>query len=256
MNTNIHPDQLAVMNFKGASMMLKRTCDHLTEVTRVHHNNLMVAAEEDYEKMFTDPDIAARTLQQIEELESSLIAAREELANIEAYWNSLPWAERLGGPDPRRNLVTAPQSMGDALLDPLDREDWDAAASLTQGVTVSFSGDVVRRAESIGEVVQQMMAEEEQAHLQKAHRDFSHTATSFAKPEFDPELLAAKHVTNVEILADVRTRTTAGKSEVKFVIGGPPVVWLTAGDGTKVAVLEQDFARMAEIFSARAASVA
>lgn len=244
MNTNIHPDQLAVMNFKGASMMLKRTCDHLTEVTRVHHNNLMVAAEEDYEKMFTDPDIAARTLQQIEELESSLIAAREELANIEAYWNSLPWAERLGGPDPRRNLVTAPQSMG------------DAAASRTQGVTVSFSGDVVRRAESIGEVVQQMMAEEEQAHLQKAHRDFSHTATSFAKPEFDPELLAAKHVTNVEILADVRTRTTAGKSEVKFVIGGPPVVWLTAGDGTKVAVLEQDFARMAEIFSARAASVA
>jgi hypothetical protein len=210
MNTNTHPDQVAVMTFDGISLMLKRACANLTEVTRVHYNLMEAAAEEDYEKMFTEPAVAARTMQQIDELAASLVAAKEELANIEAYWNSVPWVARFTHPDPRQNRKE----------DVLRETSQPAVPPQSASVGNSVADNIPSGNSVIGS----------------------------PKPEFDPALLVNKGVTNIEFIADIRTKETSGKPDIEFVTGGPPVAWLTAHDGTKVVVNQKDFVRLGSIF--------
>lgn len=70
--------------------------------------------------------------------------------------------------------------------------------------------------------------------------------------DHDPGLLAAKRVTGVNYCQDVRMAETWNEVDIRWQTGGPPVCWLTAHDGTKVVLWQEDLAKLVESFSSMA----
>lgn len=288
MNTTpITNDRITLMTHDGLSLLLRRTFRRLSEVTRMHHNKMMEATEEDYEAMFRNPDIAPATLVQLDELMASLTDARAELLEIEDYWNSLPWSGMFSHPDPRVPQGDGEQCdhcrgvfMADALRDALLKngeslaagagyagEQRTAGATLGGAAGAALGGFGVGRSfgearTGVGGLEAEMSesdaldlaqaVERQRVHLEEQREVYvrpGNVVVGPPSPDFEPALLAAKRVHKVNINSDVRTKMTVGKADVEHQVGGPPVIWLEAADGTRVAVIKEDVAKLAEVFA-------
>lgn len=292
MNTTpIAPDRITLMTHDGLSLLLRRTFRRLSEVTRMHHNKMMEATEEDYEAMFRNPDIAPATLVQLDELMASLTDARAELLEIEDYWNSIPWSGMFSHPDPRVPQGDGEQCdhcrgvyMAEALRDALRKNGEAMAQRDAFGNSISSRGGAVMGGAGslagfgVGSAVgsgyagspeptasgfeAQLTADDALSLAQAVERrrvaleaqqrveDIpGRVMVGPPSPDFEPSLLAAKRVHKVNINSDVRTKMTVGQADIEHQVGGPPVIWLEAADGTRVAVIKEDVAKLAEVFA-------
>jgi hypothetical protein len=248
-------DRITLMTHDGLSLLLSRTFSRLSEVIRMHHNRIMEATKEDYDAMFRNPDIAPTTLVQLDELMASLTDARAELLEIEDYWNSIPWTEMFAHPDPRVpqdgdvHCDLCVECVTDALREALrdrgevSKEVSEMASGFEAHMTASDALDLAQAVERQRIDIEGKQPAEDKVNPGRA------VVVGPPSQDFEPSLLAAKRVLKVDVNNDVRTKTTVGKANVEWEIGGPPVIWLHAVDGTRVAVLKEDVAKLAEVFT-------
>lgn len=270
------------MTFDGLTLLQQRAGKILAEALSHHRRAITEAVELDHEEMFKEPSVVARTLRELESLEKSIVDAREEFLKIESYWLATPWGLSGISSDPRP-LPPADEKCGKT------SEDVRAVFADSFGNTIALKSGAVlgkkRTKEEWGKAFEDAIAQGKAAKLRNeeqkvkpgthertvgcAERDIDpgelHESeytradkllekvfsprVSGPNEAHDPALLDAKRVTNLSIDQDVRTQETIGQAQVDFVIGGPPVLWLTANDGTKVVILQKDFARIGEIIS-------
>lgn len=123
--------------------------------------------------------------------------------------------------------------------------------------------------ESVGEMLKEIKSLTDEIAALEAHwyslpwdekelgPDFRHSKTcvcdrpdpSGPGPDFDPALLTAKTVRDIQILNDVRDVAPAGAEKAQFALGGDPVVWLSSEDGTRVAVPKKELGRLVSILA-------
>lgn len=214
MNTNNETkhgnEQFKLMAYDGLALMVKRSLSRLTEVVGLHYDELSVAAEDDYSQLFSNEDFTPGVLLRISELRASLNDAESDLQGLKTYWNSLARPATL-----------------------------DRKADPSADECCCCGGRGQQEAQTTGG-----LSAEEEAQLKdsldwsigtSAPAEFS----SISPPDahFDPELLASKRVTKVQIKNDVRQKVTVGKASPDFVVGDrPPTIWLESVDGTRVTI--------------------
>lgn len=224
----LDPEVSKSLAHHAAHLLLKRALS--VAVTRLKSGVKAVgqAAAAEIGSYGCDPEITDLTAATIQELRNTIDVSLEDLATVESYWQSLPWSSRLARQDPRVRPA-APEGGDSAQSDQAAPEPLCACPNC-----------VINRAYAAG-----MTAPLSTPVMPAAPEPI----VSGPSPDFDPELVAAKTVLNFEYKNDVRTKQTPGVEDVSFVVGGEPVLWITAVDGTRVAVPREKLAKVVEILN-------
>jgi hypothetical protein len=223
--------------------IIKRAILRTLDDLQGHGQEVVIAATADIQLLGRSSDVTKRTIGKLEELRNVINASIADLGMLETVWQSFPAGPVDETADPGQDGVPLHCTCGECDAGP-KKSVLDAVVD-----AMTAAGILQGHQDTAAEPVAPQEFQDTAAPQPEEQNDDKVYVIGFPHPDMDPGLVRAKTVNEFCYRNDVRTRQTVGVAGIEHVVAGEPVLWISAVDGTKVAVPREKINEVAELMA-------